>query len=120
MLLRVRLRDIACTLGDGADRHRMDRREVTGRMVQKKVPCEFEGCDARVPFDLFDEAVWLPVFKATRHHLGFFCERHVRELRAGMHKDRYILTFSGPDELIIDMLPLPPKAEQANTDSMSQ
>ncbi len=77
--------------------------------IVKKVPCEFEGCNARVPLDDFDEATWLPVFKATRQHMGFLCPRHVRELREGQHQTRYLLTWSGEDELVIDRKPLPPK-----------
>lgn len=76
---------------------------------EKKVPCEFEGCPERIPFNRFDESIHLPVFKATREHMGFFCERHVAELRAGRLGKRYILSRSGPDEIIIDMEPLPPK-----------
>ena len=75
----------------------------------KKVPCEFEGCVERVLLDAFDESVWLPVFKVTRQHTGFICPRHVREIREGLHQERYLLTWSGPDELIIDRTPLPPK-----------
>lgn len=74
---------------------------------QKKVPCEFEGCVERVPLDDFDESIWLPVFKITRQHLGFFCPRHVREVREGLHAERYLLTWSDADELIIDRKPLP-------------
>jgi hypothetical protein len=76
--------------------------------MSRKVPCEFEGCAARVSIDDFDEAVWLPVFKASRQHLGYFCPAHVREVRDGLHPDRYVLTRTGPDELIIDLKPLPP------------
>jgi hypothetical protein len=75
----------------------------------KKVPCEFEGCASRVPIEDFDEEAWLPVFKMTREHMGFLCPRHVAELREGKHAERYILTRSGEDELIIDKVPMPPK-----------
>jgi hypothetical protein len=74
----------------------------------RKVPCEFEGCAERIEIDRFDESIWLPVFKLTRQHLGFFCPRHVREVREGLHQSRYLLTWAGADELIIDRKPLPP------------
>lgn len=81
------------------------------KMTSKKVPCEFEGCDARIPIEDFDEEIWLPVFKASRHHMGFFCPGHVAQVRAGELKERYILTQTDQDELIIDLKPLPPKGE---------
>ncbi len=77
--------------------------------MEKKVACEFEGCEARIEVENFDEAVWLPVFKATREHVGFFCPRHVREIRDGLHAGRYLLSRTEDgDELIIDREPLPP------------
>ena len=75
-----------------------------------QVGCAFGTCPARTTIEEFDEAVWLPVFKLTREHLGFFCPRHVAEVRAGEHDERYLLTRAGPDELIIDKLPLEPEA----------
>ncbi|MBI3735051.1 hypothetical protein HY256_00870, partial [Candidatus Sumerlaeota bacterium] len=54
---------------------------------EKKVPCEFEGCAERVPLREFDEAVWLPVFKITREHIGFFCPAHVRQIREGLYQE---------------------------------
>ena len=76
----------------------------------KKVACEFEDCSERIVVDEFDESIWLPVFKVTREHVGYFCPAHVRELRQGLLTERYLLTFSGKDELIIDREPMP-KAE---------
>lgn len=78
-----------------------------------KVPCEFEDCPVRVPLEDFEEGVWLPVFKATREHMGFLCPDHVRDLREGRLGSRWILTRSGTDELIIDMEPLPPPERTA-------
>jgi len=72
----------------------------------KEVPCEFAGCTARVSLSRFDESVWLPVFKSTREHLGYFCPRHVEFVRAKQMEARYLLSRAGPDEIIIDRLPL--------------
>lgn len=76
----------------------------------KKVACEFEACESRVPVEDFDETAWLPVFKASRQHLGFFCPRHVAEAREGRHETRYLVTrdVDGIDEFVIDLKPLPP------------
>jgi len=75
----------------------------------KKVPCEFEGCPERIPVEDFDESVWLPVFKLTREHMGFFCPKHVRALREGSLGERYFLTRAGEDEFVIDRSPLTPE-----------
>lgn len=80
--------------------------------MAKKVPCEFEACAARVEIDQFDESVWLPIFKATREHIGFMCPEHAGQIRAERHAKRYLLSWSGPDELIIDLKPL--EAEPKN------
>lgn len=77
--------------------------------MEKQVACEFENCEARVTLSRFDEAVWLPVFKATREQIGFFCPAHVAEVRAERHPKKYVLSWSGPDELIIDLTPLTPE-----------
>ena len=84
-------------------------REVRQADMSKQVPCDFDGCAARVAIEDFDEAAWLPVFKMTREHMGFLCPAHVEALRNGLHAERYILTHSGPDELVIDKKPMPPK-----------
>lgn len=76
--------------------------------MSKKVPCVFEECDSRIPVEDFDEDTWLPVFKASREHMGFFCERHVGELRGGRLGKRYVLTRGEGSELIIDLDPLGP------------
>lgn len=77
--------------------------------MSKKVPCDFDGCASRVNVEDFDETLWLPVFKMSREHMGFLCPAHVKELRDGLHAERYILTRSGGDELVIDKKPMPPK-----------
>ena len=69
----------------------------------KKVVCEFEGCETRVAIDQFDESIWLPLFEASREHIGYCCPSHVQELRDGKHSERYVLTRAGADELIIEL-----------------
>lgn len=81
--------------------------------MSKKVPCIFGECAQRIHVEDFDETVWLPVFKATREHMGFFCPLHVGELRAGRHSDRYILSQSDQDELIIDRKPIGEEESEA-------
>lgn len=76
--------------------------------MSKKVPCTFDDCESRIPVEDFDEDVWLPVFKVSREHMGFFCESHVRDLREGRLGKRYLLTRGEGCEIIIDMEPLPP------------
>lgn len=76
----------------------------------KKVPCEYEDCPARIEVHAFDEDVWLPVFKSTREHLGFFCPDHVRKTRAGELEPRYILSrVETGEEIVIDRQPLVPE-----------
>jgi hypothetical protein len=76
----------------------------------KQVPCEFEGCTSRVELGAFDEDAWLPVFKSTRQHLGFFCPDHVRQLRAGALAPRYLLSrVESGEEIVIDRKPLVPE-----------
>jgi hypothetical protein len=78
-------------------------------MIQQ-VPCEFEGCASRVHLNAFDESVWLPVFKSTRQHLGFFCPDHVRQLREGRLGPRYLLSrVESGEEIVIDREPLVPE-----------
>lgn len=77
--------------------------------VHKKVPCEREGCEGRIPLERFDEAIHWPVFKTTREHMGFFCEACVARLRAGELGPRYLLSNSEGDPIIIDWEPMPPK-----------
>lgn len=72
----------------------------------KKVPCIYDDCSVRIPIELFDEDVWLPVFKSTREHVGYFCADHVQSLRGGLLPDRYLLTRAGNSEIIIDRAPL--------------
>jgi hypothetical protein len=60
-----------------------------------------EDCPSRIEIDDFDETRWLPVFKVSREHLGFFCPLHVQEIRDGSHAEKYVISTSGPDELII-------------------
>jgi hypothetical protein len=82
--------------------------ERPGRIRSRRVPCEFEGCPERAPIEDFDESAWLPVFKLTREHMGFFCPAHVAELRQGKHARHYVLTRAGQDELVIDLTPMDP------------
>lgn len=78
--------------------------------MAKKVPCEFEGCPARVDLNAFDEDVWLPVFKSTRQHLGFFCPDHVRLAREGRLGGRYLLSrVESGEEIVLDRQPLVPE-----------
>ena len=77
--------------------------------MSKLVPCEFEDCPTRVPVEDFDEAVWLPVFKSSREHMGFLCPQHVGEIRAGGHQERYVMTSSEGMEMVIDLEPLTPE-----------
>src|SRR5690606_765800 len=80
----------------------------------KKVPCEFETCAARVELHAFDEDAWLPVFKSTREHLGFFCPEHVRLLREGRLAPRYLLSrVESGEEIVIDRQPLVPERPAA-------
>lgn len=76
----------------------------------QKVPCEFEHCAARIDLHAFDEGVWLPVFKSSREHLGFFCPVHVRLTRNGELGPRYLLSrVESGEEIIIDRQPLVPE-----------
>jgi hypothetical protein len=85
-------------------------------MIQQ-VPCEFEGCATRVELGAFDEAVWLPVFKSTRQHLGFFCPEHVGLLREGKLAPRYLLSrVESGEEIVIDREPLVPETRGREPD----
>jgi hypothetical protein len=76
----------------------------------RKVPCEFESCPARIELHAFDEDAWLPVFKSTREHLGFFCPHHVGLARAGELAPRYLLSrVESGEEIVIDRKPLVPE-----------
>ncbi len=78
--------------------------------MTKKVPCDFQDCPARISLHAFDEDIWLPVFKSTRQHLGFFCPDHVSMTRAGELAPRYLITrVESGEEIIIDREPLVPE-----------
>lgn len=82
---------------------------MTSRQA-RKVPCEFVNCPSRVELDAFDEDVWLPVFKSTREHLGFFCPEHVRLARSGALGPRYLISrVESGEEIVIDREPLVPE-----------
>lgn len=74
----------------------------------KRVPCAREDCSGRIPIEVFDESIHLPVFKATREHMGFLCPECVESLRAGTLGERWLLTRSDRDELVVDREPLRP------------
>lgn len=78
--------------------------------MAKRVPCEYDDCPARIEIHAFDEDVWLPVFKSTREHLGFFCPEHVRLTRSGELAPRYMMSrVETGEEIIIDRKPLVPE-----------